>query len=263
MTKAAIGEAICGGAAPTLAIDNLRKAFGALVATDSVTLEIRPGELHALIGPNGAGKSTLISQICGEVRPDSGSIRFNGRDMTRLKPHLRARLGLGRTFQITQLCQDFTTLENVLLSIETGAGRSSGMLSNPRRNVGLVAQARERLTEVGLGEQAGRRVATLGHGERRLLEIAVALARRPKLLLLDEPMAGLGPEESAAMTRLLAALKGQYAILLVEHDMGAVFALADRISVLVYGRRIFTGTVEEIRTHPEVRAAYLGAEPTC
>ncbi|MGE7472577.1 ABC transporter ATP-binding protein [Bosea sp. NPDC003192] len=252
-----------GNAGPVLAIDGLRKTFGALVATDGVTLRINQGELHALIGPNGAGKSTLITQICGELRPDSGSIRFDGRDVTRLKAHLRARLGLGRTFQITQLCQDFTALENVLLSIETRQGGSFDMLSNPRRKAALVTQARDRLAEVGLGQQAERRVATLGHGERRQLEIAVALARRPKLLLLDEPMAGLGPEESAAMTRLLDALKGQYAILLVEHDMDAVFALADRISVLVYGRIIFTGTVEEIRSNPEVRAAYLGEKRTC
>jgi branched-chain amino acid transport system ATP-binding protein len=263
MTEAISSGVAAGEAAPILAIDGLRKAFGALVATDDVTLRIRPGELHALIGPNGAGKSTLITQICGELRPDTGSIRFDGRDVTRLKAHLRSRLGLGRTFQITQLCQDFTALENVLLAIETRAGGSFDMLTNPRRDGGVMAQALERLAEVGLGEQAGRRVATLGHGERRQLEIAVALARRPKLLLLDEPMAGLGPEESAAMTRLLDTLKGQYAILLVEHDMAAVFALADRISVLVYGRVIFTGTVEEIRAHPEVRAAYLGGEPAC
>lgn len=261
--EAASFEALGGDAAPILAIDGLRKAFGALVATDDVTLQISPGELHALIGPNGAGKSTLITQICGELRPDTGSIRFEGRDVTRLKAHLRARLGLGRTFQITQLCQDFTALENILLAIETRTGGSFDMLSNPRRNGAVVAQARERLAEVGLSEQAGRQVATLGHGERRQLEIAVALARRPKLLLLDEPMAGLGPEESVSMTRLLASLKRQYAILLVEHDMDAVFALADRISVLVYGRVIFTGTADEIRAHPEVRAAYLGGEPAC
>lgn len=249
--------------APILAIDGLRKAFGALVATDDVTLDIHPGELHALIGPNGAGKSTLITQICGELKPDAGRILFDGHDVTRLRPHLRSRLGLGRTFQITQLCPDFTAIENVLLSIETRGGGSFDMLSNPRGNAGAVASARERLAEVGLGDLADRRAETLAHGQRRQLEIAVALAREPRLLLLDEPMAGLGPEESGRMTRLLDGLKRRYAILLVEHDMAAVFALADRVSVLVYGRVIFTGTVAQVRSDPGVRAAYLGAEPPC
>jgi branched-chain amino acid transport system ATP-binding protein len=249
--------------APILAIEGLRKTFGALVATDEVTLDIRPGELHALIGPNGAGKSTLITQICGELKPDAGRILFDGRDVTRLRPHLRSRLGLGRTFQITQLCPDFTAIENVLLSIETRGGGSFDMLSNPRGNAGPTASARERLAEVGLGDLADRRAETLAHGQRRQLEIAVALAREPRLLLLDEPMAGLGPEESGRMTRLLEGLKRHYAILLVEHDMAAVFALADRVSVLVYGRVIFTGTVAEVRNDPGVRAAYLGGEPAC
>ncbi|QCI67648.1 ABC transporter ATP-binding protein [Phreatobacter stygius] len=250
-------------AAPVLAITGLRKAFGALVATDDVTLDVRPGELHALIGPNGAGKSTLITQICGELAADAGRIRFDGRDITTLPAHARARLGLGRSFQLTQLCPDFSALENVLLSIEARHGGSFDMLSNPRRNGANRQAARDWLDRVGLADREDRRVATLGHGERRQLEIAVALARQPRLLLLDEPMAGMGPEESAALTRLLGSLKRHYAILLVEHDMDAVFALADRVSVLVYGRIIFTGTVDAVRDHPDVRAAYLGEEPAC
>lgn len=250
-------------ATPVLAIEKLRKSFGALVATDDVSLEVGPGELHALIGPNGAGKSTLITQICGEIRPNAGRILFDGRDVTGLPAPARARLGLGRTFQITQLCPDFTAVENVLLSIEARHGGSFDMLSNPRRNAAHLELARDWLDQVGLAAQGDRTVAELAHGERRQLEIAVALARQPKLLLLDEPMAGMGAEESASLTRLLQSLKRRYAILLVEHDMDAVFALADRISVLVYGRVVFTGTVEEVRGHPEVRAAYLGEDRPC
>ena len=243
---------------PVLSIVQLRKSFGALVATEDVSLDVRPGELHALIGPNGAGKSTLITQICGEITPSAGRILFEGRDVTRLPAPARARLGLGRTFQITQLCNDFTAIENVLLSIEARQGGSFDMIFNPRRNRATMARAQGWLERVGLAGRAERPVAALAHGERRQLEIAVALAREPRLLLLDEPMAGMGPEESAALTRLLLGLKGQYGILLVEHDMDAVFALADRISVLVYGRVVFTGAVDEVRDHPEVRAAYLG-----
>ncbi|MGV6876183.1 ABC transporter ATP-binding protein [Pseudochelatococcus sp. B33] len=248
---------------PVLEITGLRKTFGALVATDDVQLDVREGELHALIGPNGAGKSTLIALICGELTPTAGRIAFDGRDVTRLPAPARARLGIGRSFQITQLCLDFTVLENVLLSIEAQHGGSFDMFSNPRRNARNRQTAREWLGRVGLADRADSRVSVLAHGERRQLEIAVALARRPKLLLLDEPMAGMGPEESAAMTGLLLSLKRQCTILLIEHDMDAVFALADRVSVLVYGKVIFTGTTSEIRDHPEVRAAYLGEEHPC
>jgi len=246
-----------------LKITGLRKSFGALRATDDVTLNVLSGELHALIGPNGAGKSTLIGLICGELSPDAGQIVFDGRNVTALRTPLRARLGIGRSFQITQLCSDFSASENVLLAMEAANGGSFNMLSNPRSDARNRRAAREWLDRVGLGHQADARVSTLAHGEKRQLELAVVLAMRPKLLLLDEPMAGMGPEESAAMVRMLAELKGQCAILLVEHDMDAVFALADRVSVLVYGRTIFTGTPEEIRAHPEVRAAYLGEEPAC
>jgi branched-chain amino acid transport system ATP-binding protein len=228
-----------------------------------VNLHVEAGELHALIGPNGAGKSTLINLICGELAADAGRIFFDGRDVTRLAAYARARLGLGRSFQITQLCPDFTVLENVLLSIEARHGGSFNMVLNPRRHPANRTAACEWLARVGLADHADRRVSTLAHGERRQLEIAVALARQPRLLLLDEPMAGMGPEESTALTRLLDSLKRSYAMLLVEHDMDAVFALADRVTVLVYGRIVCTGTVEEIRNDPDVRAAYLGEERAC
>jgi branched-chain amino acid transport system ATP-binding protein len=246
---------------PVLAIEGLRKAFGAVVATDDVTLDVRHGEIHALIGPNGAGKSTLIAQICGEQAPDSGRIRFAGRDVTALPAYDRARLGLGRSFQLTQLCPDFSAAENVMLSVEARGGGSLNLFANPRRDPAVRDAVRRWIEVVGLTGREHLPASTLAHGEKRQLEIAVALAREPSVLLLDEPMAGMGPDESARMTALLRELKGSYAILLVEHDMDAVFTLADRVSVLVYGRVIFTGTVAEVRSHPEVRAAYLGAEP--
>jgi branched-chain amino acid transport system ATP-binding protein len=243
-----------------LILEDLHKKFGALVATNGVSLDVRQGELHALIGPNGAGKSTLIAQICGEISPDSGRILFDGQEITRLPAYKRARMGMGRSFQLTQLCSDFTAMENVLLSLEAKGGGSADIFRNPRRNADNRNIARTWLERVGLGEHENRVVASLAHGQRRQLEIAVALARNPRLILLDEPMAGMGPEESASLTALLQSLKRDYPILLIEHDMDAVFALADRISVLVYGKIIFTGTASEIRAHPEVRAAYLGEE---
>ena len=246
--------------APVLAIEGLHKAFGALVATDGVTLDVRQGEIHALIGPNGAGKSTLIAQICGEQRPDRGTIRFDGRDVTALPAYRRARLGLGRSFQLTQLCPDFSVVENVLLSLEAGDGGSFDLLSNPRKNAASQEIAARWIDAVGLSDRSKAPASALSHGEKRQLEIAVAMARQPRLLLLDEPMAGMGPDESAKLTTLLLGLKAQSAILLVEHDMDAVFKLADRISVLVYGRIIFTGTVAEVRGSPAVQAAYLGSE---
>ncbi len=245
---------------PLLQVTGLRKTFGAVKATDGVDLALAEGEVHALIGPNGAGKSTLIAQLCGELRPDAGSIAFDGVDVTALPAHLRARKGLSRSFQITELCPDFSALENVILSLTLTSGRAFQAWSNPRHDAGLVTTAQRWLKEVGLDERANTRVSNLAHGEKRQVELAVALARAPRLLLLDEPMAGMGVEESARMTRLLLGLKRRYTILLVEHDMDAVFALADRLTVLVYGRTIFTGTPEEVRTHPEVRAAYLGEE---
>ena len=249
-----------GEAGALLRLSGLRKAFDAVVATNGVDLDVRAGEIHAIIGPNGAGKSTLIAQICGEIRPDSGSIHLDGRDVTALRAFERARLGLGRSFQITELCQEYTALENVILSCMLKTGRAFQLWSDPRRDAGLKEQALGWLEHVGLRDRRHVRTADLAHGEKRQLELAVALARSPRLLLLDEPMAGMGPEESARMTRLLQGMKGQYGILLVEHDMDAVFALADRISVLVYGKVVFSGPPDAVRRHPEVRAAYLGEE---
>ena len=245
---------------PLLEVRGLRKSFGAVKATDGVDLSLSEGEIHALIGPNGAGKSTLIAQLCGELVPDAGSIAIGGEDVTSLPAFARARKGLSRSFQITELCPDYTVQENVILSLMLTSGRAFQAWSDPRRDAGLVAGARHWLGEVGLGERAGVCVRDLAHGEKRQLELAVALARSPRLLLLDEPMAGMGAEESARMTALLGGLKRRYTILLVEHDMDAVFALADRLTVLVYGKTIFTGTPDEVRSHPEVRAAYLGEE---
>ncbi len=241
-----------------LTVRDLRKAFGAVVATNGVHIGVRTGEIHALIGPNGAGKSTLIAQICGEQRPDSGQILLDGRDVTHTPAFARARLGLGRSFQITELFAEYTAADNVLLSLLLKTGRAFEAWGNPRSDARLVEQAMARLTQVGMAERANVRVGDLAHGEKRQLELAVALAREPRLLLLDEPMAGMGPEESARMTDQLMAIKGQYGMLLVEHDMDAVFTLADRITVLVYGKTIFTGTPGQVREHPEVRAAYLG-----
>ncbi len=245
-----------------LSVTDLRKTFDAVVATNGVNLDVRAGEIHAIIGPNGAGKSTLIAQICGEIRPDSGRIAIAGQDVTAMRAFERARLGLGRSFQITELCQDYTVLENVILSRMLQGGRAFQIWSNPRHDAALKQQSMQWLELVGLQDRRHVRTADLAHGEKRQLELAVALARTPRLLLLDEPMAGMGPEESARMTRLLLGMKGDYGILLVEHDMDAVFALADRISVLVYGKVVFTGTPDEVRHHPDVRAAYLGEE-TC
>lgn len=248
--------------AALLTVRDLRKAFGAVQATNGVNLDVRAGEIHALIGPNGAGKSTLIAQICGEQQPDAGQILIDGRDVTSTPAYTRARLGLGRSFQITELCADFTACENVMLSLMLKTGRAFQAWSDPRLDPQLRAQATTWLEQVGLADRGQALVADLAHGEKRQLELAVALARAPRLLLLDEPMAGMGAEESARMTDLLRAMKGHYGILLVEHDMDAVFALADRISVLVYGKTIFTGTPDAVRHNPEVRAAYLGDE-TC
>lgn len=253
---------VAADAGPILEVRELRKAFGAVRATDGVNLTLIEGEIHALIGPNGAGKSTLITQLSGEIRPDSGAILINREDVTSLPAWLRARRGLSRSFQITELCGDFTALENVILSLELKTGHAFQAWSDPRHDTGLVASAQRWLDDVGLGHRANVVVSGMAHGEKRQLELAVALAREPRILLLDEPMAGMGGEESARMTRQLLALKRRYSILLVEHDMEAVFALADRITVLVYGRNLFTGTPAEVRANPDVRAAYLG-EQTC
>ncbi|MBN9243721.1 MAG: ABC transporter ATP-binding protein [Mesorhizobium sp.] len=245
-------------AEPVLEISDLRKSFGALKATDGVSLTLLPGEIHALIGPNGAGKSTLIHQISGSLKPDSGSIRFLGRDVGGLDMAGRARLGLGRSFQISSLMPEFSALRNVMLAVQARQGSSFRFLRPVTSDAGLTEPAMAMLERVGLAGRAGVPAAELSHGERRQLEIAVALALGPKAFLFDEPMAGMGPEGSRALTKFLDDLRREAPILLVEHDMEAVFALADRISVLVYGRIVATGTADDIRNDPEVRRAYLG-----
>jgi branched-chain amino acid transport system ATP-binding protein len=243
-----------------LATMGLTKRFGGLLALGDVTLTVRPGEIHAVIGPNGAGKTTLISALAGELRPDSGTIQFAGRDISSLGPARRAALGIARSFQITSVFREFTALDNAALAVQARAGHSFRFWRAASRDPLLREPARAALAEVGLAARAETPAASLSHGERRALELAMVLASRPRLLLLDEPMAGMGTAESADMLALLSRLKGRFAILLVEHDMDAVFALADRITVLVYGRVIASGPPESIRADPEVRRAYLGED---
>jgi len=249
---------MAGLEAPSLEVKGLIKAFGGLTATDNLSLEVAPGELHAVIGPNGAGKTTLVNLLSGLLKPDAGAITFAGRDITRLSAPARVKAGLARSFQITSIFRDFTALENVMLPVQAQQGHSFRFWTPVSRDARLTAPARELLERVGLGERADVRAGDLAYGEQRQLEIAISLATGPSFLLLDEPMAGMGPEESQGLVEFLSALKGRYTMLLVEHDMGAVFALADRITVLVYGRVIATGTPDEIRNDPQVRAAYLG-----
>ncbi len=241
-----------------LQIDHLAKRFGGIVATDDIMLGVTAGELHAVIGPNGAGKTTLIAQLSGQLTPDSGQIRFADHDITRLPPYRRSHLGLARSFQITSLFLDLSVLDNVALAVQAHAGHSFHFWRDVRGDKDLRGPARAALERVGLSDRADRPAAALSHGEHRLLELAMALAGRPRMLQLDEPMAGLGPEESARMVDMLHALKRELTILLVEHDMEAVFALADRITVLVYGRVIASGAPEAIRANTLVREAYLG-----
>ena len=243
-----------------LEVRGLRKSFGALLASDNVDLEIREGETHAIIGPNGAGKTTLISQLAGNLFPDRGRVRFAGEDITALSAPARARRGFARSFQITSIYPDFTALENVMLAVQAHSGSSFRFWRPAREEESLRSPASAILEDVGLSGRGDVLAANLAHGEQRALEIATALATRPRLLLLDEPVAGMGAEESERMIALLSSLKGGKTLILVEHDMDAVFSLADRISVLVYGRIIATGAPEEIRSNPEVRRAYLGEE---
>ncbi len=245
---------------PLLIARDMTKAFGAVRATDALCLDVMPGEIHAVIGPNGAGKTTAIAQLSGELLPDAGDVRFEGRDITRLPVHARSRLGLARSFQITSLLSGFTAEDNVSMAIQAHDGHSFRFWKRARTDARLHVPAREVLGRVGLGKRADVPAANLAHGEQRQLEIAMTLATNPSLLLLDEPMAGMGPEESTRMVEMLGSLKGEVAILLVEHDMDAVFALADRITVLVYGQAIATGQPESIREDPAVRRAYLGEE---
>jgi branched-chain amino acid transport system ATP-binding protein len=250
---------VCAVADALLQIDGLSKRFGGVIASDEIMLTLPAGELHAVIGPNGAGKTTLIGELAGEIMPDSGRIHFDGVDITALPVWRRSMLGLARSFQITSLFLDFTALDNVALAVQAHSGHSFRFWRDARREPELREPAHVALERVGLGGRADVLVANLSHGEHRQLEIAMALATRPRLLLLDEPMAGMGPEESSRMVGLLRQLKRELTILLIEHDMEAVFALADRITVLVYGRVLATGTPAAIRADEEVRRAYLGA----
>jgi branched-chain amino acid transport system ATP-binding protein len=245
-------------AEPLLRVDNLVRRFGGILATDNLSLDVVPGELHAIIGPNGAGKTTLISQLTGQLMPNSGAVHFAGRDVTRLPPYQRSRLGLARSFQITSLLPDFTAADNVALAAQAHDGHSFRFWGNARKERHLRNAAQAALTRVGLGRRGDVLVSELSHGEQRELELAVALATKPQLLLLDEPMAGLGITESARMVALLKELRKEVTIVLVEHDMEAVFALADRITVLVYGRVIASGQPDAIRSNEEVKRAYLG-----
>jgi len=243
-----------------LKIEGLHKRFGGVVASDDINLDVRSGELHAIIGPNGAGKTTLIAQLSGEIAPDAGHIYFDGRDITGLATPACSALGLARSFQITSLFLDFTALANAAFAVQPNLGHSFHFWSDARNDPALVAPALAALSRVGLQNRAHAEVSSLSHGEQRQLELAMALANNPRLLLLDEPMAGLGPEESARMVAMLRELKREFPILLVEHDMEAVFALADRITVLVYGRVIASGDPVSIRANESVREAYLGEQ---
>ena len=243
-----------------LEVEHLSKSYGALRVTQDVSFEVAPGELHAIIGPNGAGKTTLIHQLSGMAQSSAGRVVFDGRDVTGLGMPERVQAGLARSFQITSILPQFTALANVAMAVQARSGSSFRFLQDAAREDELNAPARVLLERFGLGPRADVPAGLMSHGEKRQLELAIALATEPRLVLLDEPLAGTSHEESRRIVDILLALKGKTAILLIEHDMEAVFSLADRVSVLVYGRLVATGTPAEIRSNPEVRAAYLGEE---
>jgi branched-chain amino acid transport system ATP-binding protein len=245
-----------------LQVRGLTKRFGGLVATDSLDLDITAGEVHAIIGPNGAGKTTLIGQLSGALAPDGGSIRLREADITRLSAHDRVRRGVARSFQVTNVFREMSAVDNVALAVQARSGSSFRFWRAVTDERHLFEQGRELLARVGLRDRADIVAGMLAHGEQRQLEVALALATRPTLLLLDEPMAGMGPDESTRMVELIASLRGALTIVLVEHDMDAVFRLADRVSVLVYGRLLATGTTDDIRINDDVKRAYLGADAT-
>ena len=245
---------------PLLRISGLHKNFGGLVATDNINLNVDPGIIHAIIGPNGAGKTTLIAQLSGLIRPGAGRIFFNGQDITRLPAAHRARLGLARSFQITSVLMPMTLLENVMLAVQGASGHSFRFWRPVKNDRQMRNRGMHHLSQVGLADRAHRLAAEVSHGEQRQLEVAMALAMEPRMLLLDEPMSGMGLEESARMIELLGALRGDKTIALVEHDMDAVFSLADTASVLVNGHIIATDSVDNIRANPDVQRAYLGEE---
>ncbi len=243
---------------PILSLEGLVKRFGGIAATDRVSLDVQPGEVHAVIGPNGAGKTTLVAQVSGLLSPDAGQIYLQGVDVTRKSAAVRSKLGLARTFQITSVFRQLTALENVLLPVQSRVGHSFHFWRRVHRQRELVEPALAILDQLGLGARRDTAAGNLSHGEQRMLEIAIALATEPKLILLDEPTAGMGPEDSKRVKDLLQRLRDRYAMLLIEHDMDAVFRLSDRITVLVYGHPIASGTPREIRDNEQVRIAYLG-----
>jgi len=243
-----------------LRVDNLSKRFGGLLASNALNLQVTEGETHALIGPNGAGKSTLMNQLSGEIAPTEGNIFFKGQNITSLPVYDRTALGIARSYQLTTIFNGFSALENVMLAVQAHQGHSFHFWSNARKERQLREPAAELLARVGLQERANVVAGGLAHGEQRQLELAMALASEPELLLLDEPLAGMGVEDSVQIIQLLEALKKNHTILLIEHDMNAIFSLADRVSVLVYGTVIATGSVDEIRANAEVQKAYLGTK---
>jgi branched-chain amino acid transport system ATP-binding protein len=250
-------------AEPLLRIENLYKSFGSVKANNNLSLEVSDGEIHALIGPNGAGKTTLLNQIAGELIPDSGNIFFAGEEITYLPLHHRAHKGLSRSYQITSVFSNMSVAENLLLSIQAHHGHSFRFWRRAFDEQSLRAELGPALEQVGLTERADVIACNLSHGEKKQLEVGMALACKPRLLLLDEPMAGMGPGGTVELSKLIRKLKEQMTILLVEHDMDAIFALADRITVLVYGELAASGTVDQIRGNPKVRQAYLGEEDAC
>lgn len=245
---------------PLLSVQNLNKAYGALQVTQDVSLEVDEGKIHAIIGPNGAGKTTLIAQLSGQLRPDSGRVVYAGEDITRLDMAGRVRLGLARSFQLTTLLPSFSALENVALAVQAREGTSFRFLRSAAAEQGLNEQAMTCLADVGLSDKAQRLAGSLSHGEKRQLELAIALATKPRLLLLDEPLAGTGHDEAAHLVEMFDRLKSRVTMVLIEHDMNAVFALADTVSVLVYGQIIASGSPTGVRADAKVRTAYLGEE---
>jgi len=243
-----------------LRLESVSKRFGGVVATDRVSLEVVAGEVHALIGPNGAGKTTLVGLISGALRADSGNIQFMGSDISSLPQHDRVRSGLARSYQITSIFRKLSVLDNLALAVQARSGSSFSFWRPLEKETGLFEEASSILGEIGLAEKKNHLAATLAHGEQRALEVGLALATQPRLVLLDEPMAGMGPEESRRIIELIERIRASVTVLLVEHDMDAVFRLADRISVMVDGRVIATDAPEKIRINPEVRRAYLGDE---
>jgi branched-chain amino acid transport system ATP-binding protein len=241
-----------------LALKGLSKRFGGVVATDNVTLDVAQGEVHALIGPNGAGKTTLIGQICGSLASDTGKILLESTDITAWREHERVKLGLARSYQITSIFRRFSVLDNLALAVQARSGSSFSFWHPVAKEAALFDAARDLAGQIGLQARINALAGNLAHGEQRALEVGLALATRPKLVLLDEPMAGMGPEESQRMIALIGRIRASVTVLLVEHDMDAVFRLADRITVLVSGRVIATGKPEEIRADAEVTRAYLG-----